>query len=74
MVAFEVGSFEFFNASTDRKNKARIFLKTFFMKGALNNEPAFFFVQLVTHTFGEFLEFTFGFCVISIDHEILKVP
>ena len=44
------------------------------MESALNYEPAFFFVQLVTHTFGEFLEFAFGFCIIGIDHEVLKVP
>ena len=58
---------------TEKQNKFEK-KKGIVMKGALNNEPAFLFVQLVTHTFGELLEFAFGFCIIGIDHEILKVP
>ena len=72
MVAFEVGRFEFFNASTSRKkNKSR---KTSKLKKLIKNEPSFFFVQLVAHTFRELLEFSLRLCIVGVDHEILKVP
>ena len=36
--------------------------------------PALLFVQLITHVLGELPELTFGLCIVSIDHKILKVP
>jgi hypothetical protein len=37
--------------------------------------PPSFLVTLVAHaTFGEFLGFAFGFSVVSVEHEVLRVP
>jgi hypothetical protein len=43
-------------------------------KKGLRDVPAFLLVQLVAHALGKFLEFTFGFGIVGVDHEVLKVP
>ena len=42
--------------------------------GEISDLPALFFVELVTHTFGELSEVTFRLCVVAIDHKVLEVP
>lgn len=36
--------------------------------------PALFFVESVAHVLGEFLEFSLGLGVVSVDNEVLEVP
>jgi hypothetical protein len=40
----------------------------------IRDSPSFLLVQLVAHAFGKFLEFSFGFSVVGVDHKVLKVP
>jgi hypothetical protein len=44
------------------------------LKEKLKDAPGFLLVQLVPHAFGKFHEFTFGFNIVGVDHEVLKVP
>jgi len=41
---------------------------------ALNDEPSFFLVEFVAHTFAKLFEFTFRLCIVGVYHEILEMP
>ena len=45
-----------------------------YTRKALVDAPSFLLVELVTHALAKLLEFTFGFRIIGVDHEVLKVP
>jgi hypothetical protein len=38
------------------------------------NLPALFLVEFIAHAFRELLEFTLGFGVVGVDHQVLEVP
>lgn len=68
VIALEVGSLKLLNAPAKKSGLKKE------RKMTERHTPAFLLVQLVTHRFREFLEFTFRFSVVGVNHEILKVP